>query len=424
MFQTRNSWFSYHTKQFTEKLEIVFVFILFKDHNDVKRNLNVDESDCVYMRKKSDQKVTRRKSDERKKKCARHWRKTLEMNQEKRNTAERPVAATQCHCQTHEAGLGNCRCRRVRQTNSDSVSESELMSQETKLIVLNFLKALTPRELTARAKSDVPSRSASIDSLSEEYPSHNTYREHVEVERHSAHEEDGILLEIEKMRTFKEEETLRKQTKVALTYDNMMDQPVSQEGGTDRQMLLQDLSKRLQSIGDCIETVPAEDGSSDLMEAPSDRKRTEEEIAAKRSSTIKYNTITIGEEEHKAFLEQLRQHMENRNISLEDTGGVKLGRSRSDVTEERYAAVRDKISAMKVPVEKWLDEHSKLENKVGKKVLKDIEGFDKNSLNKTEPVLLKSSSSRKKKWSNRKNQGLRYLLINNVCNNITLLNII
>ena len=59
---------------------------------------------------------------------------------------------------------------------------------------------------------------------------------------------------------------------------------------------------------------------------------------------------------------------------------MKLGRSRSDVTSEKYAVVRDKISAMRAPVQEWLAKYSNVETT---KVLHDIKGFDKTSLNKT-----------------------------------------
>ena len=292
--------------------------------------------------------------------------------------SQRSVTATQCHCRT---SLGNCRCRRIRQSTSDNVSESELMDHETKLIVLEFLRALTPEQLTARSKSfdtsSGPSRSASIDSLSGE----------ASLSSHYYHQEDPdiLLQQIEQMKAFKGEySALNDETIIGVA-----------EGNTNGRMTKEEsLSQMLKTMSDSIENV------DDVMSLPNDCKRSEEEIAAKRNS-VKYNTVTIGEEEHKAFLEQLHKQLENQKVSLENTGGVKLGRSRSDVSGERYAAVRDKISAMKAPVEKWLDEHS---NVGTHKILKDIKGFDKTSLNKTERV---TSTPSKRKWSDRKNQGLR-----------------
>ena len=112
--------------------------------------------------------------------------------------------------------------------------------------------------------------------------------------------------------------------------------------------------------------------------------------------------MTIGEADHKELLEMLRQH-ENR---MESTGGAKFGRSRSDISEEKYAAVRSKIQAMKVPVTKWLDEHSKLTQR---KMLQDIRGFDKARLTNGGDKKKKQTKGHRKtrSWSEKKNAGLR-----------------
>ena len=310
------------------------------------------------------------------------------------NDIERSVTATQCHCRNYKAGLKNCRCRKIRQSVSGNVSESELMNHETKLIVLEFLRALTPEKLTARSKSidaassGPSSRSASIDVVPMETASTKSHN----FQPHDDNQD--ILRQIKQMSDFKEDYSSPKKD-ISLQGDTFEYHSKYEE------VTLRNVNKQPQTVRK--NKVPRDDDDVKIP-SPNDRKRTDAEIEAKRANAIKYNTIAIGEEEHKEFVELLHKQLESQKVSLESTGGVKLGRSRSDVTSEKYAAVRDKISAMKAPVEEWLEKYSNVETT---KVLHDIKGFDKTSLNKTKKTT--STITNKKKWSERKNQGLRYI---------------
>ena len=372
--------------------------MVLEDYNGEKES--ADESDCVYVRKPSNTSKSRRKSDERRR-YNRDRRKTMAQleNRNENDSTERSVTATQCHCHTYRAGLRNCRCRKIRQSVSGKVSESELMNHETKLIVLEFLRALTPEKLTARSKSvdatssSPSSRSASIDSDFMETTSVNSHHFQQEDDHHD------IIRQIKQMNDFKEEYSSPRPVAVA-------EGPIIKSHSGEEEVTL--IDKKPQTVR---KNKKPPENDVVTIQSSYDRKRTKEEIEAKRASTIKYNTITIGEEEHKKFLEQLHKQLESQKVSLEGTGGVKLGRSKSDVTSEKYAAVRDKISAMKAPVEEWLEKYSNVTMNETKNVLHDIKCFDKTSLNKTK----RSPSSapiNKKKWSNRKNQGLRYMIIN------------
>ena len=131
---------------------IIIIVSCFLEYYDNREKDSTDESDCVYVRKPSNTSKFRKKPDERKK-YNRDRRKTMEQLESlnENNGIERSVTATQCHCRNYKAGLKNCRCRKIRQSISGNVSESELMNHETKLIVLEFLRALTPEKLTARS---------------------------------------------------------------------------------------------------------------------------------------------------------------------------------------------------------------------------------------------------------------------------------
>ncbi|XP_057312591.1 uncharacterized protein LOC130654080 isoform X2 [Hydractinia symbiolongicarpus] len=78
-------------------------------------------------------------------------------NLSRRRNTEKPIPLTssvhssQCTCQ--QDGLSTCGSVRRRHTLSPVVSKKELMEKETKLIVLEYLSSLSPRQLTAWTRS-------------------------------------------------------------------------------------------------------------------------------------------------------------------------------------------------------------------------------------------------------------------------------
>uniref|UniRef100_A0A7M5X6Y4 Uncharacterized protein n=2 Tax=Clytia hemisphaerica TaxID=252671 RepID=A0A7M5X6Y4_9CNID len=440
--------------------------ILEEREDGAKRSLNIDETDCVYVRKSSNKNI-RKTSEERRQKYIRDRRHTVELggaNSIKPVDNMNSVTATQCNCRNHKGGLGCRRCRRVRRL-TDTVTESELMQHETKLIVLEFLRSLRPDQLRARSRSfEYLATEAPKIPISKSFSSFT--REELELGEKNS---DEILSEIQQMKKVQSEivmerEEPSKQTEeesdsnddVEMFSQNRevieLHSQVNQTGGGHEHSIPSAPGGRVDT---CFTDIPMEpplplppppvgsrkqappiatpmrpkhasapplqmngiftqqppsppplppEASSlnnNQMPTAEGQKRTDSEKAEKRNSVIKYNTMTIGEADHMKLLEMLRQN-ENK---MESTGGAKFGRSRSDISEEKYAAVRSKIQAMKVPVAKWLDEHSKITKK---KILQDIRRFDKSRLANGadgggEKKQRKKGHRKTKSWSDKKN---------------------
>ena len=99
--------------------------------------------------------------------------------------------------------------------------------------------------------------------------------------------------------------------------------------------------------------------------------------------------MTVGEEEHRQLMEMLAQSQ-----NMNEKTGSKLSRSRSDITEEQYAATRNRLRKMEAPLLKWMDKHSTLT----RKLKRDIVSFNRNDL-KSPPA----AKSLKKNLLERKN---------------------
>lgn len=207
-------------------------------------------------------------------------------------TVRQGNSATLCQCRSHQGALKPCKCSARRQTVSPKISESELMEKETRLVVLEFLRGLSPEQLSARKRR---SREGSVSS------------------RKSAQEIIEDLV------------------------------PVSPSHANEYEV-------------------------DEMFSSSSDYKKTEKK---KRPESQKYNTVTIGEHDHQKLLEMLACSGDSTNST-----GVRLGRSRSDISEERYATTRAKIQKLQAPVKKWIQVNSTLP-----RVLKrDIVNFKKSNL--------------------------------------------
>ena len=86
--------------------------------------------------------------------------------------------------------------------------------------------------------------------------------------------------------------------------------------------------------------------------------------------SIRSNTVTIGENERKELMRQLKEHAAREE---ENKKGKRLNRSSSNVTPEQYSAMRKKLLQMQIPIKKWINMNLKHE----------IESFDKVQLSST-----------------------------------------
>lgn len=254
--------------------------------------------------------------------------------------------STHCQCRSHRGALRPCVCASRRKTISPKISESELMEKETKLVVLEFLRGLTTEQIRGRSRR---SREGSTSS------------------RKSAQD---VL----------EDRTCK----------------ISQSD-------IDNFSEALENIEPVSVIHIKECDFEEKMFSAEDRRR---ESKRQRASTYHYNTVTIGERDHRDLLESISSN--SHSDGLHRIGSTRLGRSRSDISEEHYAATRAKLQQMQAPVRKWF-ENNTLPPVLKREIIK-FKKDDLKSVNLQDEKKSTTYQTKRKNLIERKNlQPLRYL---------------
>lgn len=365
------------------------------------RTSEESENDCVYVKKPSTSKDAssnkRRKEnvlvDKKKKKNILERRKTLCVSSDidMKPTESGRTTSTQCHCRSNVGTLKKCRCQRFRQTANPNVSEADLSEHETRLVILEYIRSSARERMMNRSRSQ-----SSVNSLE------SLTVEEQDLKRVSITSDDSYdpLREIEEMKEItkeianqnepvKNEETEYKVDKANLNEIH------NQTETFDKERTLKKSEKHAKVVINEHSTI----GS---IAAAEDCRKSDEAIAESRANNgTKFKTIAMGEIEHQEYMEMLKQHLQNNSSPLNreatTTRSTKLGRSHSDITEQRLAHVKRKVHVMQENVQRWLDENTKFR---ATQVFEAIVDFDRNTLND-------SKQKKNQTWIEKKNPNLR-----------------